>query len=147
MLPLVLERQRLVGLCTRTCNSDEQSLEKSKIAPLWERFYTEIAPRLQKESAVYGLYYDYASDVHDAFSVLAGTQLASSEEGLETAYIQEGKYLKFSAKGKMPETIINLWAEIWEFFEKPDCRFTRAYKTDFEAYTSLEGLDIYISIE
>ncbi|WP_277620696.1 hypothetical protein [Campylobacter blaseri] len=40
--------------------------------------------------------------------------------------------------------MIELWYEIWKFFDKSDVK--RAYNTDFEKYIGKDKIEIYISL-
>ncbi|KKM84552.1 hypothetical protein LCGC14_1297960, partial [marine sediment metagenome] len=51
-----------------------------------------------------------------------------------TVSIPAGKYLLFSEKGNMPNTVMNAWEKAWEYFNNPSCEHTRTYKVDFEHY-------------
>ena len=57
----------------------------------------------------------------------------------------------FSEKGNMPNTVMNAWEKVWEYFNAPSCEHTRSYDVDFEHYIdgNLEygQVDLYIGIE
>ena len=57
-----------------------------------------------------------------------------------------GLYLKFSAKGEMPQAIIDGWGKVWAYFEDPSIDERRAYEIDFEVYTSADEAEIYIGV-
>ena len=132
------------GLQTRTQNIDEMNLDTQKIGPLWQRYYTQIVPTLQEGTVLYGVYHNYASDAHGMFDVLVG----SEEEGkeLESMTLEEGRYLKFTVKGEMPQAIIDAWSQVWAYFEDPSIDERRAYETDFERYISVNEAEIYIGV-
>lgn len=62
----------------------------------------------------------------------------------DNARIQSGKYLVFEQSGEIHKIVLELWNEIWNFFESSDIK--RAYTTDFEKYISHDRVEIYISI-
>lgn len=147
----------LNGLAVRTSNRAEQDVASQKIAPLWQQFMGHDAVKMSA-SPVYGCYYDYESDHNGEFSVLtglattalAGSELASSEsEGVEFVglTLTAGEYLRFSAAGEMPAVIFSLWGQIWHYFADVNCPFERSFKTDYECYTSMDGVDIYIGVK
>lgn len=141
----------VVGVAVRTSNHDEMNPETAKISHLWQTFYSHVAPKLNENAKVYGVYTHYESDHQGFFDVIAGADTLAPDM-LDTTEvinisIQSGKYLTFSATGKMPETVINLWQDVWQYFEKPDCSHVRAYTTDVEYYkTNHEEADNDIEI-
>lgn len=136
--------QTIYGLKTRTKNADEMRQDGQRIAPLWGRFYAEVVPKLQEGTQLYGVYSNYESDAHGLFDVLAGSE--QKGENLESVTLKEGRYLKFSVHGQMPQAIIDEWRQIWAYFEDPSIDERRAYETDFEHYVSENEADIYIGV-
>lgn len=59
--------------------------------------------------------------------------------------ITAGQYLAFSGKGSMPEVVIQVWQQIWDYFSKENS-YTRLFTTDFELYPSAEEVVIYIAV-
>ena len=140
------------GLAVTTSNHAEQDVETQKIAPLWQQFMSRSEVQSNTQSPVYGCYYDYESDHNGEFSVLTGLLAGLSQAGAGNAELTEltlaaGEYLCFSAKGEMPGIVISLWGQIWQYFEASSCQFERSYNTDYECYTSMEGVDIYIGVK
>ena len=80
--------------------------------------------------------------------MVVGAEVAkvSKSPSYETITIQSGEYLRFDAKGKMPMVVVDLWAKIWQFFEK-NSEFKRRYGTDFEIYLGEDEVSIYIGIQ
>ncbi|UMZ09436.1 GyrI-like domain-containing protein [Pseudomonas sp. MPFS] len=140
----------VAGLQVRTLNAHEQQSGTALIGPMWQRFYVEnlydkIAPR-QEDSFVYGVYSNYESDATGYFDVTAGVALDGACVEYPGVQIQGGEYLVFSAKGAMPECVIQAWGFIWAYFQdNPQVR--RAYATDFEVYTSADSVAIYIGVQ
>lgn len=149
------------GLAVRTSNHAEQDVETQKIAPLWQQLMSRSEVQSNTSSPMYGCYYGYESNHNGEFSVLAGLAAGVSKvvddgshlNGLgETNELTEltlaaGKYLCFSAKGEVPGIVISLWGQIWQYFEASHCQFERSYNTDYECYTSMDGVDIYIGVK
>ncbi|NBF09793.1 GyrI-like domain-containing protein [Pseudomonas sp. Fl4BN1] len=140
----------VAGLQVRTRNAAEQQADSAKIGPMWQRFYIEdlydkIAPR-QADSFVYGVYSNYESDASGYFDVTAGAAVEGSCADYPNVDIQGGDYLMFSAKGAMPDCVIQTWGLIWAYFQdNPQVR--RAFATDFEVYTSADSVAIYIGVQ
>ncbi|MDG5900043.1 GyrI-like domain-containing protein [Shewanella xiamenensis] len=143
-----LAAQPMLGLSTRTNNSAELAGECGKIAALWQAFFESSQLTSMLDSPMYGVYYDYESDMTGDYSVLVGKSVESvSETGPFTALqLREGNYLKFSAQGEMPHCVVELWGQIWRYFSAPNCPHQRDYQTDFEVYLSADKVEIYIGI-
>lgn len=139
----------LVGLSTRTKNANEADSSTAKIAPLWDKFGAEAAPKLRGTPKVYGVYTNYESDHTGLFDVYACSDMLSTEmsEDFTSVRIEPGKYLIFTAQGEMPQVAIDLWGEVWGYFSAPDCPQQRAYTTDFEHYVGSNEVQIAISIK
>ncbi|WP_282176216.1 GyrI-like domain-containing protein [Vibrio nereis] len=144
-----LEGFEVAGFFVRTTNADEMNATNAKIGGLWERFYTEALPKLSESSKVYGLYTNYDSDVSGAYDVFACASNLSSDSlpQLISTKIESGKYLTFSAKGEMPQVVIDLWGEVWRYFDAEDCPHSRAYTTDFEFYKGHDEVEISIALK
>lgn len=131
------------GLTVRTQNSDEMQAKTAKLPKLWEEFY---ASNPSPEKVTYGIYSDYESDANGQYTVTVGVDPESQSSTLQTVEINAGNYLVFQAKGPMPQTVINTWQHIWDYFNK-DPKHKRCYRTDFEAYLGEDEVAIYIGIE
>jgi predicted transcriptional regulator YdeE len=138
------------GLQVRTRNAAEQQLDTARIGPMWERFFVEdifdkIAHK-QPDSFMYGVYSNYESDASGHFDVTAGVAVTAPSEGFAQIQVEGGDYLVFSAKGAMPDSVIQAWGFIWAYFEdNPQVR--RKFATDFEVYTGPESAAVYIGIQ
>ena len=147
-----VQQQTVQGISVRTKNSDEMNPKTGKIGGLWGNFSKSFGPHMSNDDQVYGVYCAYESDHNGEFNVLAGMKNVSDEaqkslaEPLETVTLEAGRYAVFSGTGAMPQEVVEVWQEIWQHFNAPDCPHKRQYKTDFEHYTSRESVDIYIGI-
>ncbi|MBQ4833604.1 GyrI-like domain-containing protein [Pseudoalteromonas sp. MMG010] len=143
-----LTAKALSGMMIRTCNADEMNPAKAKIGALWQDFAAQCGPQLNDESKVYGVYCNYENDMNGYFDVIAGTDTGLNSLGnLTQVTLTEGGYLVFSKKGKMPEAVIALWGEIWQYFNDSQCPHIREYQTDYEFYKSENEIDIAIGIK
>ena len=147
-LPVVVTQDEIVlcGMAVRTSNFVEQDAETQKIAPLWQRFMGCPEAQNNTRLPIYGCYFDYESDQHGDYTVMLGLPLSDSAN-LTKLTLRTGNYLKFSAEGEMPAVVIDLWGEVWRYFADKNCQYTRIFGTDYERYTSTEGVDIYIGIK
>ena len=142
-----LTAKTINGLQVRTKNADEMNLDTLKIAPLWARFFAEIMPRFgTTPPPLYGVYSNYESDAMGEFDVLVGTDVLEESDGIKSVTLEAGKYLVFTAKGELPQAIIETWSQVWAYFEDPSIDERRAYKTDFEHYISKDEAEIYIGV-
>jgi predicted transcriptional regulator YdeE len=142
----------IAGVSVRTINRDEFNPETAKLGVLWEKFRTQNIlskiPEVVPNSPVYGVYSDYESDATGYYTVTAGVEIKSTLQ-LGTNFTQvtipEGQYLLFSGKGSMPEVVVNVWRQVWDYFSK-DSPYKRRFKGDFELYTSADEVAIYIGV-
>ncbi|MCQ6255581.1 GyrI-like domain-containing protein [Pseudomonas sp. Q11] len=140
----------VAGLQVHTRNADEQQPDTARIGPMWQQFFTEgefdkIPARLS-ESFVYGVYSNYESDATGYFEVTAGVQVDATSAGYAAVDIEGGDYLVFSAKGPMPDCVIQTWGLIWAYFaDNPQT--LRRFATDFEVYSGPDSVAIYIGVQ
>lgn len=127
----------LTGVAVRTSNLRESGPE-AQIPSLWERYFAsglQQKPGLKNPSVLYALYTDYESDVNGEYTLLLGheTERAVSERGENSAAVPEAAYIKFTSKrGPVQRVVIELWQEIWAFFQNAELE--RTYSGDFERY-------------
>ena len=137
----------IAGISVRTTNAAEFNPVTGKIAGLWARFFSEglfdTLPNKLPESPVYGVYSGYESDYMGAFDVTAGVAISKAQGQLE---LQAGEYLVFSATGPMPQTVLQTWGVVWQYFQS-NADVKRRYATDFEAYLANDKVEIYIGVE
>lgn len=133
----VLNGFEIYGISAKTSNLDE--MKTPKIAPSWGKFL-EI---YDGKSEIYCVYSDYESDVNGKYLFCIGTKSPLCKN-LISSKVLSGKYAIFSCKFKTAEDTLNLWKQIWSFFEGSDIK--RAYQTDYERYFN-GNLEIYIGIK
>ena len=138
-----------VGYSVRTTNANEQNPATAKIGSIWEKFFTVALPKLTAQSKVYGVYTNYESDHTGEFDVIACANTLSTDTLADSVSVQmeAGKYLIFAAQGQMPQAVIGLWGEVWEYFGTANCEHTRSFTTDFEFYKGADEIEIYIAIK
>ena len=104
MQTVSLEKKTIYGLSTRTNNKDEFDPKKGKIGKLHHDFDANVTVNYQEGARVYALYYDFDSDMHGDYSVLAGTDaVSSSKVTLEEVVIPAGNYMVF--KPTLPKNL------------------------------------------
>ena len=146
-----IEEKVIYGMSVRTTNANEMNPETAKIGKTWQKFDNEVTVDYQNGERVYGVYFNYESDANGEFNVLAGYE--KSNNSLDNAIIQKGKYLIFEAKAKTEDdnariqAVIETWGKVWQYFNNEKSEYKRAYQTDFEYYKNQTDIDIYISID
>ncbi len=136
-----LEEKIIVGFAAETSNEDPQM--GAIIGGLWQKLYSpENAGKITDRANEFaiGLYSDYTER---GYQVTAGFEVKKAEdiEGMTVKTIPAGKYAKFSVHGDMVKAVADSWKEIWA------TPLERTYTGDFEEYTSMEDIDIYIAIK
>ena len=138
------------GVMVRTRNADEAQAETARIGKLWNDFASQVAPRMNPQAQVYGVYYGYESDASGAFDVLAGCDRDLTFAGHGQAWacvnLLPGNYLVFESRGAMPQALVATWLEIWSYFEDPQCPKKRAFTTDFEYHRDSDTVDVHIAL-
>ena len=131
--------------------SNEKSMED--IPRLWEKFHTmDIKKNIPNklDNNVLAIYTNYEGNFTMPYTYLLGcvvSSLSDIPEGMIGKSISSAKYEIFTAKGKMPDKIVEAWY-IWG----PDIDAKRSYVTDFEVYgdkyNDLENseVEIYIGV-
>lgn len=125
---------KIIGISVRTTNKDYQSAQD--IGKLWQQFYMEnlfekIPNKLNSD--IYSIYTDYKSDFTDEYTTIIGVQVSSLENipaGLIGRQFPSDNFVKYTAKGLMPEAVAKTWTTIWE----RDKELNRKYTYDFEVY-------------
>ena len=148
-----LNGMNIIGLEIRTTNQNEMDPSTAKIASLWNRFFTENCaekiPNKLNPGILLGVYTNYESDHTGEYSLIIGSETTGLEtvpDGMTGHAIPSGNYLVFTAKGKLPETLVNAWGFIWSYFTD-DCPYQRIYTSDFELYKAEDEVDIYIAVK
>ena len=124
----------IIGIAINTSNADGKAL--MDLGTLWGRFFSEnIAAQIPNaiNHNIYALYTDYETNHTGKYTALIGLAVSDLDNiapGLTAKSIASGNYLKYVARGKMPEAIVKTWEEIWQ----NDHLLNRKYTVDFERY-------------
>ena len=130
----IVDKFKIIGISIETTN--ERNKSQRDMGELWERFYArKISSKIpNKESEdIYSIYTDYESNYKGKQTAIIGLKVKSLDEipnGLIGREFKGGKYIKFIAKGKMPDAVVKSWQEIWNRDEE----LNRKYTADFEVY-------------
>lgn len=107
---------KIIGIAVRTTNKDGQSARD--IGELWGQFYSQnlletIPNKLSND--IYSIYTDYKSDFTDEYTTLIGLQVSSLDtipSGLIGRQFPTETFEVFTAKGEMPQAVMNIWLDI-----------------------------------
>ena len=153
-----LPARTVVGIARRTSNAEAAGV----IPGCWQEFFTTNAvakiPHRAVPPVMYAVYSEYEKDWTKPYSYLLGcgvTKAGKVPEGMEARHIPAQTYAIFRAKGKMPDEIVGVWANIWASnlprtytydFELYDQRFTRPLNKEAEIYVAIEPKDDMVPI-
>jgi predicted transcriptional regulator YdeE len=140
----------IAGISIRVNDLEHAS---SEIGNLWERFFEDdISEKIPKRAnnTIYSIYHDYEGDYSNPYTITIGHKINRVEDApteLEVITIPSQKYKVFTSQGKMPESIVDTWGNIW------DSKINRSYTFDFERYDERAHdpedaiVDIYIALK
>lgn len=122
----------LKGISVRTTNQNGQSAKD--IGVLWGRFMgdnilSQIDSRVSDD--IYCIYTDYESDHTGAYTAILGckvTLLDNVAKGLSTLSVPAASYVKYTAKGRLPDCVAQTWQEVW------NSDINRTYIADFDVW-------------
>lgn len=138
-----VESFTVTGFSVRTQNSDEFNEKTAKLPSLWQQFYSS---ELATNTRVFGVYSNYASDAHGLYTVTVGVEASPAAPQLSSVSIHSGSYLVFQGTGPMPTTVVEVWKQVWAFFEG-NKEHRRNFISDFEVYDGSDRVMIYIGLE
>ena len=144
-----LDEFSVVGFPLRTDNS-EAGIEK--IDAHWQKFRNEnLLDKIPNKAneGIIGLYTHYEGDGSKPFTLIAGAKVTDLEHvpvDMTARNIPSQKYAVFTAKGPMPQALIDTWKAISE------TGLNRTFLADFEVYDEdYPGFDseveVYVGIE
>lgn len=146
-----LDKIKLIGLDLGRKTTNENGQSSTDGGNLWQRFekggFAEKIPNKAGDE-IYAVYYNYDGDHTQPFQYFIGCRVDEIEtvpEEMDSLTIPDGSYNKLTAKGKMPDCIMNKWREIWS------SNLNRGYSFDFEVYDershdwSNAEIDLYLS--
>src|SRR5208337_836846 len=145
-----LPARTVVGIACSTRNADAQE----SIPGCWQEFLKQNAsamiPHRATPPVMYAVYSDYESDWTGYYSYLLGCGVTRADTvpvGMETRRIPPQTYAVFRAKGRMPDEITGVWANVWASelprtythdFELYDKRFTRPSAKEAEVWVAVD---------
>ena len=144
----IILSEKIIWGCSKKSNFfDELNINTSKVPRLLNQFQslTHSNEILKKRYVVYSNF-DNEIPREYAISVASDNDIFSTIEELRSIKIISGNYLKFNLNYSTQEMYIQKWLELVSYFASADCKFTRAFRTDFELHSPNNNIDIHISV-
>jgi predicted transcriptional regulator YdeE len=144
---------KFIGISTRTTNRNNQA--EQDLGKLWGQFFSEkIIEKIPNKMSnnIVAVYTDYKSDYTEEYTTLIGVPVSTLDEipnELTGRAFEADNFQKFTAKGTMPNAVVNTWINIWQ----QDKTLNRKYSYDFEVYGEQSNngenseVDIFISVK
>lgn len=135
----------VVGVQIRTNNADAMDT----IGPLWGRVMSEgLIQRIPDpaDGQLIATYSNYESDHTGAYNYTIGRRVKTVgdvPEGMAHVEIPESRYAVVTAKGEMPNAIVQTWMKIWE------ADLPRGFNADFEVhdFSNPDEVEIWLSLK
>ncbi|WP_051532237.1 GyrI-like domain-containing protein [Brackiella oedipodis] len=145
------------GIQVQTTPQAEGHIQTAKLPLVWfavdqelfldpnqKNFYGVTQAQGQEENSPY-LFTAGAKEVIDAH------ELDLEDAKMAHVQVQAGTYLVFERSGRVTETAMKLWIDVWEYFNSADCQHKRLFATDFEEYLNYHHdnmtVRLYIGVE
>jgi len=132
----------IVGIQVRTTGEAEVT-DEGVIPALWQRFYSEhILDKIPEKAdqSVYAVYTDYSRDRMGGYTVVIGAKVTGQPQvpaGLVLKAIPAGDYAVVPSEIGPPSSVIpTAWQKVWALEDKDLLGGKRAYKADYELYSS-----------
>ena len=142
----------IVGIETKI-KGDKEQLYKN-VESLWSRFLREgVMNKIphQKDNEILNIYSEYKKDNPVPQNCIMGKRVEFIDKklpkGVMSIEIPAGKYMKFTAKGALPNCV----REMWEFIHELEPEFS--YAPSFEIYGPKTAdpdnaeIDIYVAVK
>lgn len=152
MKKIELEAFKLIGIALEKKTINENGQAGIDCGSLWQKFekgdYTNKIPgKLSDE--IFAVYHQYDGDYTKPYAYFIGCKVSAETKlpkGMDSLMISPGIYQQITAKGKIPDCIINVWQTIWS------ADINRAYQADFEVYDARSKdwnnaeVDVFLSV-
>lgn len=144
---------KIIGISIRTTNQNNKA--QQDLGNLWGQFFAEaVFDKIPNKASnnILSIYTDYKSNYTEEYTTILGVPVATLEEipnGLIGREFMPDTFQKYTAKGEMPQAVVNTWLDIW----RKDSELNRKYSYDFEVYgeKSQQGqcseVEIYIATQ
>ncbi len=135
------DRLTVLGIATKASNSAPQ-----EIGDLWRRFHAMGGAQsipARRNDAVYCVYCEYEGDFTKPYTVLIGCEIdpaVAVPEGFRTIEIEAGKFAVYQVTGELPQSLFEVWAEIW------NTPLDRRYQADFDRYGDDGVVTVHVGV-
>lgn len=148
---IALSEFLVAGICVRTTNDNGQS--QKDIGDLWSRFHREkiiVAIPNKVSSDIYCIYTDYENESNGFYTTIVGCKVSAIDHlpaELTGRIIAANNYRKYISIGKIPESVIATWMEIWQ------SGLSRTFLADFDVYgdkskdMDIAEVETYVSLQ
>src|ERR1700761_4847817 len=108
-----MKNLKIIGIVVETTNQDGKSAQD--IGQLWGRFYAEdIINKVPNKISndIYSIYTDYEIDYTGKYTTIIGLSVSSLDDipaGLIGREFQPLNFKKYTAKGAMPNSVVDAW--------------------------------------
>jgi predicted transcriptional regulator YdeE len=135
----------VVGVQIRTSNAEAMET----IGPLWGRVMNDgLIQRIPHpaDSQLIAVYSNYESDHTGAYDYTIGRRVnavGEIPEGMAHVEFPESRYAVVTAKGEMPDALVQTWTRIWQ------ADLPRGFNADFEVhdFENPDEVEIWLSLQ
>ncbi len=141
-----IDNFKIIGISIETTNENQKAVQD--LGMLWGRFFSEdIASKVPNKlgDEIFSLYTDYESDYTGKYTAILGVKVSSLDsipEGMIGRTFQGGSYQKFTTKSLEPESVVDVWKEVWA----RDKELNRRYTVDFEVHKQGSKTEVFIAV-
>lgn len=125
---------QVIGIDLETKTSNQNGKAHIDCGHLWHKFMSDnIIGKIPNTVShnIYAVYYNYEGDYTEPYSFMIGCEVThgtEAPEGMKKITIPKNSYRTFTAKGKIPDAVADVWHLIW------GTKMDRDYSYDFEVY-------------
>lgn len=144
----------VIGIAVTTTNAQEANPSTAQLGNLWQTFFNNNIsaqiPNRTPSKTIFSCYTNYDSDYQGTYTCVIGhevTTLNTIPTGMLGITVPASHYQIFAAQGPMPQTLVNEWVAIWNYYDMPQSE-KRTYLVDFEEHNpeSPKQTNIHIGI-
>lgn len=143
----------VVGIQICINNDFEMYVEDFWFSCFWEKFNDECLVYFILDKVVgflvYGVYIEFDDGVVGDYSVFVGVEVIDEEKVLEEYVIvmlEVGDYLVFQGCGRMFDMVMEIWGQVWYYFESDDV-LECVFLIDYEVFEGGDQVIIYVGVK
>lgn len=134
---------KVVGISAVVSNDNPAA-----ISELWRRFYYEkVSDKIPNKISndVVSVYTHYQGDHTKPYTVIIGHEVDENNtpvpDGFDGTNINNTNHIKYTVTGKLPDVVIQKWAEIWNSGRE------RTYIADYDVHHTDGSVDICVEFK